>query len=111
MERITNKNRVVRQPEFKEAFGFPENKRTAKFGLPVNVQFCKKCIISNQRPNSAIEFKHTSVTKKETIGFDEERGDKVNVINASFTPVEAVAELPEPELFDQPWVSPDAKCF
>jgi N-acetyl sugar amidotransferase len=43
-----------------------------KYGLPAEVQFCKKCVISNQRPNSAIEFKHTKETKKETIHFDEE---------------------------------------
>ena len=44
----------------------------AKFGLPQQVQFCKKCVISNQRPNSAVEFSHTAQTKKETIHFDAE---------------------------------------
>jgi len=44
----------------------------AKYGLPKEVKFCKKCVISNQRPNSCIEFNHTSDTKKETINFDEE---------------------------------------
>lgn len=42
-----------------------------KYGLPEEVKFCRKCVISNQRPNSAVEFKHTSKTKKETIHFDE----------------------------------------
>ena len=32
---------------------------TAKFGLPNEVRFCKICTISNQRPNSAVEFKNT----------------------------------------------------
>ena len=41
-----------------------------KYGLPKNVLFCKKCVISNQRPNSAVEFSHTSESKKQTIGFD-----------------------------------------
>ena len=27
-----------------------------KYGLPPNVEFCKKCVISNQRPSSIIEF-------------------------------------------------------
>ena len=27
------------------------------FGLPAEVKFCSKCVISNQRPNSSIEFK------------------------------------------------------
>ena len=30
-----------------------------KFGLPKDIKFCKKCVISNQRPNSTIEFKNT----------------------------------------------------
>ncbi len=46
--------------------------RAAKYGLPSDVMFCKKCIISNQRPNSAVEFAHTAKSKKQTIGFDEE---------------------------------------
>lgn len=42
------------------------------YGLPEEIIFCKKCAISNQRPNSAIEFNHTIKTKKDTIHFDEE---------------------------------------
>lgn len=43
----------------------------AKYGLPHDIVFCKKCVISNQRPNSAVEYQHTKNTKKETIFFDE----------------------------------------
>ncbi|MCG8511754.1 MAG: N-acetyl sugar amidotransferase [Rhodospirillales bacterium] len=43
-----------------------------KYGLPGNIEFCGSCGISNQRPNSAIEFKHTAETKKATIHFDED---------------------------------------
>jgi N-acetyl sugar amidotransferase len=43
----------------------------AWYGLPKDVQFCRKCLISNQRPNSAIEFKHSRASKKTTIRFDE----------------------------------------
>ncbi|MEC4721337.1 N-acetyl sugar amidotransferase [Noviherbaspirillum sp. CPCC 100848] len=43
----------------------------AYFGLPENVLFCKRCVISNQRPSSTVEFKHSSSDKKSTIGFDE----------------------------------------
>ncbi|MDP3541397.1 MAG: N-acetyl sugar amidotransferase [Elusimicrobiota bacterium] len=43
-----------------------------KFGLPAKVAFCKICVISNQRPNSAVEYQHTKDTKKSTIGFDAE---------------------------------------
>ena len=43
------------------------------YGLPKKVIFCKKTLISNQRPNSAIEFKHTSKSKKKTINIDKNR--------------------------------------
>ena len=42
----------------------------AYFGLPEQVVFCKRCVISNQRPSSTVEFKHTREEKKATIGFD-----------------------------------------
>ena len=40
-----------------------------KYGLPSEVKFCKNCVISNQRPNSAIEFNHTKNSIKKTIFF------------------------------------------
>ena len=43
-----------------------------KYGLPREVRFCRRCVISNQRPNSDIEYKHTSETKKKTINFGED---------------------------------------
>ena len=43
----------------------------AFYGLPEKVVFCKKCVISNQRPSSSIEFKHKKDEKKNTISFDE----------------------------------------
>jgi len=45
-------------------------KLEAKFGLPTSVRFCARCVISNQRPNSAIEYAHTAASKKDTIRFD-----------------------------------------
>ena len=44
----------------------------AYYGLPKEVRFCRRCVISNQRPNSAVEFSHTSASRKTTIGFNEE---------------------------------------
>lgn len=41
----------------------------AYYGLPSEVKFCKICTISNQRPSSTIEQKHTVNTKKEVIAF------------------------------------------
>jgi N-acetyl sugar amidotransferase len=44
-----------------------EDKLEAKYGLPENVVFCKRCVMSNQRPASAVEFKHTINSKKVTL--------------------------------------------
>lgn len=41
------------------------------YGLPKEVKFCKKCVMSNQRPASTVEFKHTKDSKKVTMNFDE----------------------------------------
>jgi len=43
----------------------------ALYGLPQDVLFCKKCLISNQRPNSTVEFLNRKDSKKVTIHFDE----------------------------------------
>jgi N-acetyl sugar amidotransferase len=45
---------------------------TTRFGLPKQVVFCKRCVISNQRPNSAVEYEHTKDSRKKTINFDAE---------------------------------------
>lgn len=42
-----------------------------KFGLPSKVMFCKKCVISNQRPNSTTEFLNKVDREQKTINFDE----------------------------------------
>lgn len=39
----------------------------AKYGLPGEVIFCRKCVMSNQRPASSIEFKHTVSSRKKTL--------------------------------------------
>ena len=52
-------------------FDQPEGQREAKYGLPNEVAFCNNCVISNQRPNSAVEYQHTKDSKKKTIHFDD----------------------------------------
>lgn len=64
----------IRFPELIDTKGFlpdiqdPE----AKYGLPKAVKFCKACVISNQRPNSTVEYSHTKQSRKATIHFDDE---------------------------------------
>ena len=45
---------------------------TTKYGLPENVVYCKRCVMSNQRPASTQEFRHTSDSKKVTLHIDSE---------------------------------------
>lgn len=44
----------------------------ALFGLPADVRFCTRCVISNQRPSSVVEFRNAPGQPKPTIAFDEE---------------------------------------
>ena len=36
-----------------------------KYGLPAEVKFCKRCVLSNQRPNSTNELRYSPETRKE----------------------------------------------
>lgn len=47
-------------------------KLEAKYGLPEKVIFCKRCVMSNQRPASTVEFKHRKNSKKVTLNIDQE---------------------------------------
>jgi N-acetyl sugar amidotransferase len=43
-----------------------------KYGLPLEVEFCKRCVISNQRPSSVIEFRAIATDPKQTIVFNKD---------------------------------------
>lgn len=47
-----------------------ERPNKALYGLPADVAYCTKCVISNQRPNSAVEYAHTKASLKKTIHFN-----------------------------------------
>jgi N-acetyl sugar amidotransferase len=53
-------------------FGGTMKQLEVYYGLPREVRFCTRCVISNQRPSSVVEFKNTGNEPKPTIGFDEE---------------------------------------
>jgi len=65
---------VIKYPDTIDFQPFSKNAKNIKpkFGLPREISFCKKCVISNQRPNSAIEYKHTQSSRKQTINFNQE---------------------------------------
>jgi flagellar M-ring protein FliF len=60
-------------------------------------------------PRTEEELSRYTALVKEAIGFNAERGDSVNVVNASFTPPPAVEVPPEPKFFEKPWVWDVAK--
>ncbi len=64
---------IIRYPSAVDPARFAREaiKPEALYGLPNEVKFCRRCVISNQRPNSAVEYKHTRDTRKATINFDE----------------------------------------
>ena len=49
-----------------------DKNKQAKYGLPPVVKFCKKCVISNQRPSSTNEYFHHAKTKHISIDFDKD---------------------------------------
>lgn len=52
--------------------GDEDKTRLAKYGLPGDVKFCKKCVISNQRPNSSVETSVDKNQKKMSIHFGDD---------------------------------------
>jgi len=61
----------INYPSKVDIKNFNKNNNKVLYGLPDTVAFCKKCVISNQRPVSTIEFKNNQKVKKKTIYFDE----------------------------------------
>ena len=44
-----------------------KNPDTSYYGLPREVKFCKRCVISNQRPSSDFEHKNDGKGKKKIV--------------------------------------------
>ena len=68
---MTKSSFIIQRPDktsSESSFRFTNDK--PKYGLPKEVKFCSSCVISNQRPNSTIEIKHTSHSTKKTIVLD-----------------------------------------
>ncbi|VAW70036.1 Flagellar M-ring protein FliF [hydrothermal vent metagenome] len=59
---------------------------------------------TTRTPLTKDEIARITSLVQQTIGFSQDRGDLVNVINASFTPLEAVEDLPEPSIMENRWV-------
>ena len=55
-------------------------------------------------PLEAAELERITALVKETVGLDEARGDTINVVNTPFQLPEEVEPLPEPPLWERPWI-------
>ena len=55
-------------------------------------------------PWDATELASFTTLIKEAVGFSEQRGDTVNVINSSFLPPPEIEPIPEPSLLEKPWL-------
>jgi len=64
-------------------------------------------IIRTER--SPEELQRITELVKKAIGFNLQRGDTVNVVNVSFTKPEVPEPLPEPAIWEKPWVWDAAK--
>lgn len=60
------------QPVDTAWFTHPGPGLPTRYGLPEQVAHCQKCVISNQRPSSTIEFHHTRDSLKQVIRFDDQ---------------------------------------
>ncbi len=56
-----------------------------------------------QMPRSPEELTRFETLVREAIGYNEQRGDSVQIVNAAFKPPLPVEPLPEPPLWEQPW--------
>ncbi|ADJ29037.1 flagellar basal-body MS-ring/collar protein FliF [Nitrosococcus watsonii] len=54
-------------------------------------------------PRSPQELAQVTALVKEAVGFNAERGDTINVINAPFVPANEEESFPEPSLWQQDW--------
>ncbi|MEE9494465.1 MAG: flagellar basal-body MS-ring/collar protein FliF [Gammaproteobacteria bacterium] len=64
---------------------------------------------SDSQPWSQEEISQFTALIKESVGFNEARGDSVNVINAAFIQPVVAADIPEESLMDKPWIWDVAK--
>ena len=63
---------VIKYPQDIDKNNFTKDNKSLNtlYGLPKDVIYCKICVISNQRPNSAVEYQTDIKTPKKTIKFD-----------------------------------------
>ena len=77
--------------------------------LSIAVVIDNKKVIGEKGKVSSSPWDDAELTRftaliKEAVGFNEQRGDTVNVINSSFVPLPKAEPVPELSLLEQPWL-------
>lgn len=78
-----------------------------KLSVAVVVDYGKKIDeegVVERIPIPAERLAEITALVKEAVGFDEARGDRVNVVNASFVVPPELEAMPEPGIMEQEWV-------
>ena len=66
-KKIINYPSSIDLSEFKK-----EKSKEVKYGLPLDVKFCKSCVMTNQMPQSEIEHKHNISSVKKSLHFHDD---------------------------------------
>ncbi len=59
---------------------------------------------AQREPLPPEQMEYITQLVKQAVGFDDQRGDTIKVINASFKAEDQIEPLPEPTLWEQPWL-------
>lgn len=111
---VNSSNNATRNYELDKTISHTRNPAGTVLRLSVAVVVDDKQTIDEdgevvRTPLTPEELARITTLVKEAVGFNEKRGDTVNVINAPFTEPEIVEPLPEPSFFSKPWVAATGK--
>jgi N-acetyl sugar amidotransferase len=67
----SKREQLVSQVDYLTRYEIDPERCEVLYGLPRHPKFCDRCVISNQRPNSTVEFQHSVESEKTTISLDE----------------------------------------
>lgn len=111
---VNSNNNTVRNYELDKTISHTRSPSGAIRRLSVAVVVDDRQVLNEDEelvrtPLTPEELERITTLVKEAVGFNEKRGDTVNVINAPFTAPEVIEPLPEPSFFSKPWVATAGK--
>ncbi|MBL4711610.1 MAG: flagellar M-ring protein FliF [Gammaproteobacteria bacterium] len=111
---VNNSSRALRNYEIDRTISHIRKSPTTLQRISVAVIVDYRSVVGKKgkvtrEPLTEQELKYVSELVREAVGFNEERGDTINVVNTQFQLPEAVEPLPEIPLWEQAWVLDLAK--